>query len=103
MAKNIKKKEGDIKAYRHEKDARKNVILVGLASYDISKPKPKKYEHDPHLDSQLKHNRTCNLIGNFKLLTSIHSISFKISNENRIAVKVIDHRGNEIMVLREIG
>lgn len=53
MAKNIKKKEGDIKAYRHEKDTRKNVVLVGLASYDTSKPKPKKYEYDPHLDPQL--------------------------------------------------
>jgi hypothetical protein len=64
LAKNIKKKEEDIKAYRHEKDARKNVILVGLASYDISKPKPKKYEYDPHHDPQLIRNRTASLILN---------------------------------------
>lgn len=99
MAKNIKKKEGDIKAYRYEKDARKNAILAGLASYGILKPKPKKYEYDP----QLMHNRTCNLIGNFELLTIIRSIPFKISKENRIAVKAIDHRGNEVMVVREVG
>ncbi|HHN65749.1 MAG TPA: site-specific DNA-methyltransferase [Nitrospirae bacterium] len=48
-----KTKKGDIEAYRHEKDRRKNVVPVGLASYDTSKPKPKKYEYDPHLDPQL--------------------------------------------------
>lgn len=53
MAKRSRKKKGDIEAYRHEKDRRKNVVPVGLASYDTSKPKPKKYEYDPHLDPQL--------------------------------------------------
>lgn len=43
----------DIEAYRHEADTRKNAVPVGLASYDTSKPKPKKYEYDPHLDPQL--------------------------------------------------
>ena len=43
----------DIEAYRHETDTRKNAVPVGLASYDISKPKSKKYEYDPHLDPQL--------------------------------------------------
>ncbi len=32
----------DVEAYRHETDTRKNAVPVGLASYDISKPKPKK-------------------------------------------------------------
>jgi hypothetical protein len=31
------------------------------------------------------------------------SLSFKLGKENRIAVKRIDHRGNEVMVVREIG
>ncbi len=53
MAKRSRKKKGDIEAYRHEKDKRKNVVPVGLASYDTSKPKPKKYEYDPHLDPLL--------------------------------------------------
>ncbi len=53
MAKRIKKKEGEIESYRHEKDTRKNAVLVGLASYDTVKPKPKKYEYDPHLDPQV--------------------------------------------------
>ncbi len=56
MAKGKKKKDlntGDIKSYKHEKDTRKNAVPVGLASYDTSKPKPKKYEYDPHLDPQL--------------------------------------------------
>ncbi len=53
MAKKAKKKEEDVEAYRHETETRKNVVPVGLASYDTSKPKPKKYEYDPHLDPQL--------------------------------------------------
>ncbi len=44
---------GDIETYRHEKETRKNAVPVGLASYDTSKPKQKKYEYDPHLDPQL--------------------------------------------------
>ena len=38
----------------------------------------------------------------FELLTSTRSLPFKIGKEKRIAVKVIDHRGNEVMVVREI-
>jgi adenine-specific DNA-methyltransferase len=39
----------NIEAYRHETDKRKNAVPVGLASYDTSKPKPKKYEYAPQL------------------------------------------------------
>ncbi len=46
-------KKGNIKAYRHERNSRKDAVPVGLASYDTSKPKPKKYEYDPHFDPQL--------------------------------------------------
>ena len=53
MARKVKKKNEDIEAYRHETDKRKNAVPVGLASYDTSKPKPKKYDYDPHLDPQL--------------------------------------------------
>ena len=53
MAKKAQKKEEDVDAYRHETETRKNVVPVGLASYDTAKPKPKKYEYDPHLDPQL--------------------------------------------------
>ena len=53
MARRAKKKEEDVEAYRHETETRKNVVPVGLASYDTSTPKPKKYEYDPHLDPQL--------------------------------------------------
>jgi len=38
----------------------------------------------------------------FELLTSTRSLPFKPGKEKRIAVKVIDHRGNEVMVVREI-
>ena len=51
-----KRKDSDdenVEAYRYETETRKNVVLVGLASYDASTPKPKKYEYDPHLDPQL--------------------------------------------------
>ena len=50
MARKSRKKEEDIEAYRHEAETRKNAVPVGLASYDTSKPKPKKYDYDPHLD-----------------------------------------------------
>lgn len=49
MARKPKKKDEDVEAYRHEADTRKNAVPVGLASYDTAKPKPKKYEYDPHL------------------------------------------------------
>jgi adenine-specific DNA-methyltransferase len=39
----------------------------------------------------------------FELLTTTRSLPFKLGKEKRIAVKVIDHRGNEVMVVREIG
>ncbi len=39
----------------------------------------------------------------FELLTSTRSLPFKLGKEKRIAVKVIDHRGNEVMVVREIA
>ncbi len=51
MAWRSRKKEEDKEAYRHETETRKNVILVGLASYDTLIPKPKKYEDNPHLDN----------------------------------------------------
>jgi len=56
MAKGRKRKDSageDVEAYRHETETRKNIVPVGLASYDTSKHKPKKYVYDPHLDPQL--------------------------------------------------
>ncbi|MDP2755357.1 MAG: hypothetical protein Q8P40_13350 [Nitrospirota bacterium] len=53
MAKRTRKKEEDVEAYRHETETRKNVVPAGLASYDTSTSKPKKYRYDPHLDPQL--------------------------------------------------
>ena len=53
MAKRLQKKEEDVEAYRHEDETRKNVVLVGLASYDTLIPKLRKYEYDPHLHQQL--------------------------------------------------
>jgi hypothetical protein len=89
LAKRAKKKEEDVDSYRHEAETRKNAVPVGLASYDTSKPKPKKYDYDPHLDPQLE------------LLTSTKSLPFKLGKEKRIAVKVIDDKGSEVMVVRE--
>ncbi|MEW6068935.1 MAG: hypothetical protein AB1610_11685 [Nitrospirota bacterium] len=51
MAKGRKRKasaDEDVEAYRHESEARKNVVPVGIASYDTLTSKPKKYEYDPH-------------------------------------------------------
>jgi adenine-specific DNA-methyltransferase len=47
------RKEEDVEAYRCETETRKNVVTVGLASSDTSKPKPKKYDYDPPLYPQL--------------------------------------------------
>lgn len=47
MEKEFKKKKQDnssVEVYKHEHDTRKDAVPVGLASYDTSKPKPKKYE-----------------------------------------------------------
>ena len=52
MAKKARKEE-DVDSYRHEADTPKDAATVGLASYDTSKPKPKKYACNPHLDPQL--------------------------------------------------
>ncbi|MBE0427482.1 MAG: hypothetical protein IBX72_12670 [Nitrospirae bacterium] len=53
MSKRARKKEEDIEAYGHETEKRKNVVPVGLVSYDTSTLKPKKYAYDPHLNPQL--------------------------------------------------
>ncbi len=45
-------KKGDLEVFQRD-DTRENVVPVGLASYDTSKLKPKKYAYDPHLDPQL--------------------------------------------------
>lgn len=39
----------------------------------------------------------------FELLTSTLSLPFKLGKEKRIVIKVIDHRGNEVMAVREMG
>jgi adenine-specific DNA-methyltransferase len=55
MAKGRKRKDyadEDVVAYKHETENCNNVVSEGLASYDTSKPKSKKYEYDLHLDSQ---------------------------------------------------
>jgi len=85
LARKSGNKKGEIEVYKHD-DTRKNAVSVELASYDTSKSKPKKYEYEPHLE----------------LFTSTRSLPFKLGEENHIAVKVIDHRGNEVMVVREI-
>ncbi len=52
MARGKKRKstsKEDIKSYGHEAETRKNAVPVGLASYDTSKSKSKKYEYNPQL------------------------------------------------------
>jgi len=47
MVKGRKRKDSadeNVEAYRLETETRKNVVPVGLASYDISTTKSKKYE-----------------------------------------------------------
>ena len=47
------RKKEDADSDRQEDETRKNAVPVGLASYDTSKPKPKRYDYDLHLDPQL--------------------------------------------------
>ena len=63
MAKGRKRKDSadeNVEAYRHETETRKNVVPAGLASYDTSTPKPKKYAYDPHLDNTKQQFLTAN-------------------------------------------
>ncbi|MDP2753993.1 MAG: hypothetical protein Q8P40_06330 [Nitrospirota bacterium] len=53
MVRKAPKKEEDVESCRHETETRKNVVPVGLVSYDTSTPKFRKYEYDPRLDPQL--------------------------------------------------
>jgi len=53
LAKKTPKKNNDVDAYKHKKETHKNAVPVGLAPYVTSKPKPKRYDYDPHLDPQL--------------------------------------------------
>jgi hypothetical protein len=80
LARKAKKKYEDIEAYRHDAEKRKNAVPVGLASYDTSKPKPKKYDYDPHLDPQLvwsgKKEHT-----SFEVLTVLLHIDERINME----------------------
>jgi len=70
LARKSRKKE-DIDSYRHEAETRINAVPVGLASYDISKPKPKEYEYDPHLDPVRKQATQFPLIRNKYLMEFI--------------------------------
>jgi adenine-specific DNA-methyltransferase len=45
-------KKGDLEVFQRD-DTRKNAVPAGLASYDTSKLKPKKYEYEPYLNPQL--------------------------------------------------
>lgn len=57
MAKGRKAKgsvNNDVEVYRHEADKRKNAVPVGLASYDTSKPKPKKNERVESIYSRVR-------------------------------------------------
>jgi len=54
MAKGRKRKDSggeDVEAYRLKTETRKNVVPAGLASYDTSTPKIKRYEYDRYLDN----------------------------------------------------
>jgi hypothetical protein len=54
MAKGRKRKDSageNVEAYRYKTETRKNVVPAGLASYDTSTSKIKKYEYDRHLDN----------------------------------------------------
>ncbi len=78
-------KKGEIEVYKHG-DTRRNAVPAGSASYDTSKPKLKRYENDSHL----------------AFLTSACTFPFESGTEKRIAVKLINHRGNKVMVVREV-
>jgi len=51
--KNKNSANNDVEAYRHETETCKNAVSVGPSSYDTSRPKPKRYDYDPHLYPQL--------------------------------------------------
>jgi hypothetical protein len=104
LTKKPKTKKEYVDTYRHEDETQKNTAPVGLVSYDTSKPKTKKSHYVPRLDPQLLMT-TLKAISDedkFKLLTNTRSITSKLDKEKQIAVKVIDNRRNEVIVVREI-
>ncbi|MBE0427412.1 MAG: hypothetical protein IBX72_12320 [Nitrospirae bacterium] len=80
MTKRPKTKKEDVDSYRQEDKTPKNSVPAGLASYDTSKPKPKKYEYDLHLDPQLVKMTLKVSSGQdqFELFTNTISIPFKL-------------------------
>ncbi|MFA4919585.1 MAG: hypothetical protein WC581_10080 [Thermodesulfovibrionales bacterium] len=105
MAKGRKRKDSageNVEAYKHETETRKNAVPVGLAAYDTSKLKPKKYEYeldkrtfcisqaffpDSSAWDRLKRALKASMDEDkFELLTNTRSIPFKLGKEKRIAL-----------------
>lgn len=102
MAKKGRKKEEDVDSYRHEAEIRKNAVPVGLASYDTSKPKPKKYDYDPHLDPQLVWSGKKDQASFEVPIVSNHEYR-KYSNKFKYTacVKVVDIFGSDTSITME--
>ena len=52
MTRKSSNRKGDLEVFQCD-DTREDAVPVGLASYDTSKLKPKKYAYRPRLDPQL--------------------------------------------------
>ena len=118
MARGIKGgKAQDVTARTHRRDRRKNIPTAEFESYlqeEEAKPKPKLYQRNPDLDPQLvwrgkdpydKLKRTLKAEIDERAWSTLHrtvSRPFPRPQSGKIAVKVINHYGDEVLKVYQI-
>lgn len=101
------KSDADVGDYRHGEARRKNNSPAGIApTYEVRERQLTPYTYDPHLDPQLQKVSLLKTTRALKAqidpeafaqMRGTVSFPFKPGEHQRIAVKVIDFRGNEVV------
>ena len=119
-------RKAEVQGYRHP-DRRPNNPPAGMVSCEVVREEPRQlYSYNPHLDPALQFDSTSARVQAERLLDEAEaalargpkwivsadrlqqlsgsvSLPFKPGEHRRVAVKVIDRRGNEVMVTRRLG
>ena len=91
--------------YRHA-DKRKHIPPAGLASQGkVQEVAKTRYAYDPHLPPGLRFDATGapDRLPDLLETARTRSLPFEAGEHKRIAVKVIDPRGNEVMRVMALG
>ena len=85
--------------FRHADAKRLNNPPAGVApTYEVRERQTRSYAYDPHLDPQLIWSGKAQIDPTaFEQLRGTVSFPFEAGEHRRIAVKVIDFRGNEVI------